>query len=156
VQYELRLEVHGRIKSWYFLQNLPATAGKRALAIEADEHPLALDEHFEGAIRTGDHHPVGTVMVWDRGRYSVRNSTANHGYRIGEMHLTLAGEKCAGRWTLCRLPTRSGARSAWLVIKEDDARSRPASRPADRARSVLTGRTIHEIAGTEALADNAV
>jgi bifunctional non-homologous end joining protein LigD len=145
VQYELRLEMQGQFKSWCFLQSLPTAAGKRALAIEAEEDPMGPDDHFEGAIRTDHDRPVGAVMVWDQGHYLVHGGHAAQAYRLGEIDLTLAGEKCAGRWTLRRLPTRSGARTAWLVIKEADANNPPAVKPALRGRSVLTGRTIDEI-----------
>lgn len=146
VQYDLRLEMPGRIQSWYFFRGLPATAGDRCVAIEATELPREANDPFEGAIATPNQQPAGAVMVWDRGRYTIRGHGPSHALRRGKILLTLAGEKCTGSWTLERIPSRSGARAAWLVIKNGATGSRPAVRTEGRHRSVLSGRTIDEIA----------
>jgi bifunctional non-homologous end joining protein LigD len=143
LHYDLRLEMDGVYKSWAVPKGLPLTPGDKALAIEVEDHPLDYG-NFEGTIPAGNY-GAGTVMLWDRGFYTVEGSSPSVALRRGKIHFALAGEKSLGEWTLVR--TRGGQKDKinWLVIKNHDSAGEQTPR-VDRERSVLTGRTMDEIA----------
>jgi len=146
LHYDFRLEMDGVLRSWAVPKGLPTKAGERALAIEVEDHPLEYGT-FEGTIPEGNY-GAGAVMLWDRGRYTVSGGAPEKAYRSGKLHLALLGEKCVGEWTLVRLHDSGDSRKTnWLMIKNSaPAHRAPLTGPA-REKSVLTGRTMAEIAG---------
>jgi bifunctional non-homologous end joining protein LigD len=144
LHYDLRLEMDGVLRSWAVPKGLPTETGKKALAIEVEDHPLDYGE-FEGNIPSGNY-GAGTVMLWDRGFYKVKGANPVTAWRRGRIHLALAGEKLLGEWSLIRLPSeKTKDKRNWIVLKHDDsARSRRPRIPLER--SVLTRRTLEEIA----------
>ena len=146
LHYDFRLEMDGVYRSWAVPKGLPTRAGERALAVEVEDHPLAYG-NFEGTIPEGNY-GAGTVMLWDRGSYTVAGVEAEKAYREGKIHLALAGEKCVGEWTLVRMRARPGDRhNNWLVIRNSGPAHRAPISGAARDHSVLSGRTMDEIAG---------
>jgi bifunctional non-homologous end joining protein LigD len=143
LHFDLRLEMAGTLKSWAVPKGLPLTPGDKALAVEVEDHPLDYGG-FEGVIPEGNY-GAGTVMLWDRGFYTVGGGDPDRAHRQGKIHFALAGEKLLGEWTLVRL--RDDGKSAkpnWLVIRNHAG---PGAKPqVDLDRSVLTGRTLDEIA----------
>jgi bifunctional non-homologous end joining protein LigD len=146
LHYDFRLEMDGVYRSWAVPKGLPTTAGDRSLAVEVEDHPLEYG-NFEGTIPAGNY-GAGTVMLWDRGHYTVSSVAPERAYREGKIHLALSGEKCVGEWTLVRMSPRPGERQTnWLIIKNSSPEHRAAIVGSNRDRSVLSGRSLEEIAG---------
>jgi bifunctional non-homologous end joining protein LigD len=145
LHYDFRLEMDGVYRSWAVPKGLPTSPGDRALAVEVEDHPVEYG-NFEGVIPAGNY-GAGTVMLWDRGHYTVAGVSAEEAYREGKIHLALAGEKCLGEWTLVRMHPRNGDKHTnWLIIKNKSPQH-GAMRAADCDLSVLSGRSLDEIAG---------
>lgn len=148
LHYDFRLEMDGVYRSWAVPKGLPTEAGERSLAVEVEDHPLGYGS-FEGIIPEGNY-GAGTVMLWDRGHYTVSGVSAETAYRQGKIHLALAGEKCVGEWTLVRMHPRTGDKHTnWLVIKNSGPAHRAPLTGAARDRSVLSGRSLEQIASGE-------
>lgn len=148
LHYDFRLEMDGVLRSWAVPKGLPTKPGDRSLAVEVEDHPLEYG-NFEGVIPAGNY-GAGTVMLWDRGHYTVSGVEAEVAYKQGKMHLALAGEKAVGEWTLVRMPKRDGdAKTNWLLIKNKSPEHRAALEGEARDRSVLSGRTLEQIASGE-------
>lgn len=133
LHYDLRLEHGGVLRSWALPKGPSLVPGEKRLAVEVEDHPLEYGE-FEGAIPKGAY-GGGTVMLWDRGRWTPTGD----GVRDGRIDFELEGEKLRGAWTL----TRTSDDANWLLIKRTDtcgARLEP-----DDDHSVLTGRTMAQI-----------
>jgi hypothetical protein len=72
----------------------------------------------------------------------------NQAVAHGHVKVWLEGAKLRGGYALTRFKT--GKDESWLLIKMDDAEADPRRNPvAAETRSVLTGRTLEEIAGEE-------
>jgi bifunctional non-homologous end joining protein LigD len=145
LHFDFRLEMDGVLRSWAVPKGVPTKAGDRALAVEVEDHPMAYGK-FEGIIPKGNY-GAGTVMLWDRGHYTVASVAPERAYREGKIHLALAGQKLVGEWTLVRMPAREGDRgNNWLLIKNSGPVHRAPLGAAARDKSVLSGRTLAEIA----------
>jgi bifunctional non-homologous end joining protein LigD len=146
LHYDFRLEMEGVLRSWAVPKGLPTKAGERALAVEVEDHPIEYGK-FEGVIPEGNY-GAGTVMLWDRGNYTVAEEAPEEAYRAGKIHLALAGEKCVGEWTLVRMRPRPGERQTnWLIIKNSGPSHEAPMTGNARDLSVLSGRTLDEISG---------
>jgi bifunctional non-homologous end joining protein LigD len=146
LHYDLRLEMDGVYRSWAVPKGLPVTPGERSLAVEVEDHPLEYGT-FEGVIPEGNY-GAGTVMLWDRGHYAVSGVEPEVAYREGKLHLALAGEKCVGEWTLVRMHPKPGDRHTnWLIIKNSSPAHRAPINGKARDLSVLSGRSLEQIAG---------
>ncbi|NIV35130.1 MAG: ATP-dependent DNA ligase, partial [Anaerolineae bacterium] len=94
----------------------------------------------EGTIPKGEY-GAGTVMLWDVGRWQPdgRNDA-------DRLDFILTGAKLRGAWTLVRLRDRGSSRhkgKQWLLIKRTD---RPRRRLQLNDLSVISGRSMEEIA----------
>lgn len=148
LHYDFRLEMEGVLRSWAVPKGLPLRTGRKVLAIEVEDHPLAYGK-FEGRIPAG-HYGAGTVQLWDSGFYATVGPAPAAAYRAGRMHLALAGRKCRGEWSLVKMHGRG--EKNWLLFKNRSTQRQPKPKPANRvarARSVLTGRTMAEIAADQ-------
>ena len=127
----------GVLKSWAVPKGPPYIRAEKRLAMWVEDHPLDY-ARFEGIIAPGNY-GAGTVMVWDIGTYRVMDGS----FGQGKLHLMLHGKKLNGEWILVRA-RRSGEedKQPWFLIKGGESMDTP--RDADR--SVLTGRTLDEIA----------
>jgi DNA ligase D-like protein (predicted 3'-phosphoesterase) len=152
LHYDFRLEVDGVLKSWAIPKGPSTDPKDKRLAVPTEDHPLSY-AGFEGVIPPGEY-GGGTVLVWDTGVY--RNLTEKKGGPIpmgqalahGHVKVWLEGRKLKGGYALTRFKT--GKDEAWLLVKADDEAADPGHNPvADEPQSVLTGRTIEEIAGEE-------
>ena len=138
LHYDLRLEVDGVFKSWAVPKGLSLRPGERHLAVQVEDHPFEYGS-FEGVIPKGEY-GGGTVMLWDRGRWSSPSTRAD--LDNGKLEIELDGEKLSGRWLLVRMSGRGEQPNKnWLLIKRGAAIEAP---PSDS--SVATGRTMREIA----------
>ena len=152
LHYDFRLEVDGVLKSWAIPKGPSTDPQDKRLAVPTEDHPLEY-AGFEGVIPAGEY-GGGTVLVWDTGIY--RNLTEKKGEAIpmgqglahGHVKVWLEGHKLKGGYALTRFKT--GKDESWLLVKADDASADPSRNPvADEPQSVLTGRTLEEIAVEE-------
>jgi DNA ligase D-like protein (predicted 3'-phosphoesterase) len=117
-----------------------------------EDHPLDYGG-FEGVIPKGEY-GAGAVIVWDRGTYrnlteeKDREIPVGEALRKGHLKVWLDGEKIRGGYALTRIGKGKDLR--WLLVKMDDeeadARRNPVSTEPE---SVLTGRTVEEVAEEE-------
>ncbi len=149
LHYDFRLEVDGVLKSWAVPKGPSTNPRLRRLAVPTEDHPMEYAD-FEGVIPEGEY-GGGTVLVWDRGTYrNLRQEdekpvSMSEALAQGRVAVWLEGKKLRGGYALIRTGKSDDAR--WLLIKmkdeEADARRNPVS---TQPESVLTGRTIEEIA----------
>jgi DNA ligase D-like protein (predicted 3'-phosphoesterase) len=136
--FDLRLEVDGAMRSWAIPRGPSLDPGAKRLALEVEDHAKA-QNMFEG--RLG----AGRAIVWDRGTYERGGRVAwpaalDRGHAVFVLH----GQKLRGGFALQR--TRAGAKAEWLLVKRRDEHARPRSDiVAEEPRSVLSGRTVHEL-----------
>ena len=142
LHYDFRLEWDGVLRSWAVPKGPSLDPAVKRLAVATEDHPLAY-AGFEGVIPAGEY-GGGTVMIWDRGTWTPEQADAGAALAAGELKFTLAGEKLRGSWALVR--TRRGD---WLLIKHRDAAASAEDVTYTRARSVVSGRTLAEIARDE-------
>jgi len=153
LHYDFRLEVDGVLKSWAVPKGPSTDPSEKRLALPTEDHPLEYAD-FEGVIPEGEY-GAGPVMVWDTGTYrNLRAEKEEDGlsmpeaYDEGKIEVWLNGEKIKGGHALVR--TGQGQDERWLLIKMDDdeadARRNPTS---TEPKSVLSGRTLEEIAEEE-------
>jgi DNA ligase D-like protein (predicted 3'-phosphoesterase) len=147
--YDFRLEIDGVLVSWAVPKGPSLDPREHRLAIRTEDHPLDY-ESFEGTIGKGQY-GGGVVQVWDRGTFRNMSHDKDKPVELpaalarGRLTFWLEGEKLRGGFSLVR--TRGDEREHWLLIKKADetadARRRPTS---TQNESVLTGRTLDEIA----------
>ena len=138
------------VTSWAVPRGPSTDPRVKRLAVRVPDHAM---EHadFEGA--TGASGSGGAVLIWDRGHY--RNLRADQGgsevamdqaLTEGKVEVWLAGHKLLGGYTLVRMRRRDPAEN-WLLIKERDAAADAIGDPLrDAPLSVVTGRSLEEIA----------
>ena len=144
LHYDFRLAIDGTLKSWAVPKGPSLNSADKRLAVRTEDHPLAYGG-FEGKIPEGNY-GAGTVMVWDRGTFQVEgNLDALKQLERGEIKFILNGEKLRGSFVLVKLK-QSQKGNEWLMIKHKDAAEDPAWDIEQHDGSVLTGRTIKEIA----------
>jgi bifunctional non-homologous end joining protein LigD len=148
LHYDLRLELGGVMKSWAVTRGPSLDPDEKRLAVQVEDHPVEYNT-FEGTIPEGEY-GGGTVMIWDRGTWLPEGDPLK-ALAKGHLVFDLDGEKLHGRWHLVRMRARQGDRhDNWLLIKGKDEEARGA-RDRDileeKSRSVVSGRTIEEIAG---------
>src|SRR5437660_7268792 len=155
LHYDFRLAIEGTLKSWAVPKGPSQSQADKRLAVQTEDHPLAYG-NFEGKIPEGNY-GAGTVMVWDRGTFVVEDEPggASHHQKKslaalqqldrGEIKISLSGEKLRGSFVLVKLK-RSEKGNEWLLIKHKDAAEDPKWNIDEQDGSVLSGRTIKEIA----------
>ncbi len=162
LHYDFRLELHGVLLSWAIPKGPSLDPRNKKLAVHVEDHPIEYAS-FEGVIPEGEY-GAGTVIVWDRGWWEPQPADAYKGgaraaaepaarLAKGDLKFRLHGEKLEGGWTLVRLKPRENERAEnWLLIKERDEFARPSAEfeiLAERPASVLSGRTIEQVAAGE-------
>lgn len=144
LHYDFRLAIDGTLKSWAVPKGPSLNSADKRLAVQTEDHPLDY-ANFEGKIPEGNY-GAGTVMVWDRGTFSViGDANASKQIERGEIKFHLNGEKLRGSFVLVKLK-HSEKGNEWLFIKHKDAHEDPAWNIDEHDGSVLTGRAIKEIA----------
>jgi bifunctional non-homologous end joining protein LigD len=140
LHYDFRLEWGGVLKSWAVPQGPSADPADKRLAVEVEDHPVEYAD-FEGVIPKGEY-GAGPVIVWDRGAWRPEGDV-EAGLAKGKLLFTLTGYKLRGEWTLVR--TRRNPKE-WLLIKHRDAFADPGRSHPPSEGSVLSGRTLEELA----------
>lgn len=143
LHYDFRLEADGVLKSWAVPKGPSLDPKVKRLAMQVEDHPVDYAK-FEGVIPEGEY-GGGTVMVWDYGTYKPENATdVSAALSKGELKFTLDGEKLKGSWVLVRTRNRQ-----WLLIKHRDYYTTEAEVTDLAPASILTRRTLAEIAEDE-------
>jgi bifunctional non-homologous end joining protein LigD len=144
--YDFRLEHEGVLVSWAVPKGPSLDPADKRLALHVEDHPVDYI-YFEGSIPEGNY-GAGAVVVWDRGRFEAVKDF-NEGLASGKLLFDLFGYKLRGRFTLVK--TKRSPKD-WLLIKERDncVRTGEAAHPPDD--SVLSGRTVEQIAAAEDVA----
>ncbi|MGV1684357.1 DNA ligase D [Sphingopyxis sp. NJF-3] len=147
LHYDFRLEADGVLKSWAVTRGPSADPADKRLAVRTEDHPMAYAE-FEGVIPKGEY-GGGTVMLWDRGSWAPVEGKSAKDIEKGHLHFILDGTRMKGEWLLVRMKPRPGEkRENWLLRKVNDAEAGGSDElTGRRLTSVLTGRTMAEIAG---------
>jgi bifunctional non-homologous end joining protein LigD len=153
LHFDFRLEIGGVLASWAVPKGPSLNPADKRLAIRTEDHPLEYAD-FEGVIPEGQY-GAGTVMVWDRGTYEPDGDASPEQQLVhGEIKAVLHGRKLRGAFVLLR-PGKgvvaSGQKERWLLIKRQDQYADPSWRIENPAldRSVITGRTLKEIAESQ-------
>jgi bifunctional non-homologous end joining protein LigD len=146
MHYDFRLELDGVLLSWSVPKGPSLSPRVRRLAVRTEDHPLDYAE-FEGAIPQGEY-GGGAVVVWDLGEWVPEPGAGDPAEAVarGKLSFTLHGEKLRGRWHLVRTRPQGKAEN-WLLFKARDEAARDdvdivATEPA----SVLSGRTVDQVA----------
>jgi bifunctional non-homologous end joining protein LigD len=148
LHYDFRLEWKGVLLSWAVPKGPSLDPSVKRLAMQTEDHPVEYGA-FEGIIPEGQY-GGGTVMVWDRGSWEPEVPDVDAGLRKGELKFRLAGTKLRGGWVLVRTRPRPGSsRPAWLLIKHRDAFASTDDVTETAPRSVVSRRTLAEIAWQE-------
>lgn len=153
LHYDFRLEADGVLKSWAVPKGPSTNPKDKRLAMPTEDHPLDYRD-FEGVIPKGEY-GAGAVIVWDRGTY--RNLTeeddgdevpVSEALAGGHLKIWLEGEKLRGGYALTRIGKGKDLR--WLLVKMDDEEADARRSPVrTEPESVLTGRTVEEVAEEE-------
>jgi bifunctional non-homologous end joining protein LigD len=144
LHHDFRLAIDGTLKSWAVPKGPSQSHADKRLAVQTEDHPLDY-ANFEGKIPEGNY-GAGTVMVWDRGTFRLEgNLGALKQLEKGEIKFSLNGEKLRGSFVLVKLK-QSEKGNEWLMIKHKDDAEDSKWTIDQHDGSVLTGRTLEEIA----------
>jgi DNA ligase D-like protein (predicted 3'-phosphoesterase) len=151
LHYDFRLEADGVLKSWAVPKGPSTNPKDKHLAVRTEDHPVEYMD-FEGVIPE-DEYGGGSVIVWDAGSYGNLSERDGHEISVadaidrGHVSVWLEGKKLSGGYAL----TRFRGENQWLLVKmnddEADARRNPTR---TQPESVLSGRTIEQVAEEEA------
>ena len=144
LHYDFRLEAGGVLKSWAVPKGPSTDPREKRLAMPTEDHPLGYAD-FEGVIPEGEY-GAGTVIVWDCGSYrSLGEEPIEEALERGHAAVWLEGEKLRGGYALTRIG--KGKRERWLLVKmNDEAADRRRNPVSSQPESVLSGKTVDEIA----------
>src|ERR1039457_5456315 len=152
LHYDFRLEMEGVLKSWAVRKGPSLDPADKRLAMQVEDHPVSYFD-FEGIISAGSY-GAGTVMVWDMGTWEPQGDAAEM-LGKGDLKFRLNGEKLKGDFALVHMKARRpGSKgNEWLLIKHRDAYVQEGYDIDKYDYSVLTKRTMNEIAGDQGSAE---
>src|SRR5919106_669492 len=140
LHYDFRLEADGVLKSWAVPKGPSLDPKVKRLAMQVEDHPVDYAD-FEGVIPEGEY-GGGTVMVWDYGTYKPEETDdVSDGLKKCDLKFVLLGKKLKGSFVLVRTRDRQ-----WLLIKHKDEYATDDEIAETEPFSVLTKRTLAEIA----------
>ena len=148
--------------SWSIPKGPSLDSSVKRLALPTSDHDLDY-RHFEGVLPPG--YGAGPVMIWDEGTYNPEVETEDGAVRTrrevtdpkeadriaaeslkeGNLKFVLYGKKLRGSFALVRTREFAGKES-WLLIKHRDSCSVPGYDAKDYDFSVVTDRTMAQIA----------
>jgi len=139
--YDLRLERGGVLLSFAVPHGPSLDPAEKHLAIQTEDHPIEYLD-FEAVIPDGLY-GAGPMIVWDRGRVTYREVSAEDSLVRGKVDFDLQGYKLRGRFALVR--TKRDPKEWLLFKKEDSFSSKTRDITASEPRSVLSGLTVEEL-----------
>lgn len=154
LHYDFRLEIDNTLKSWAIPKGPSTDPSVKRMAIPTEDHPLEYAD-FEGTIPE-DQYGGGTVMIWDKGTFKNikkdekgQSISLKKSYEMGTLEFWLEGKKLKGGFALVKM--KSGKmKGNWLLIKMKDDQADARRKPTNTEnKSVVTGRTMEEIAKGE-------
>ncbi len=149
MHWDLRIQIGGALRSFAVPRGPSLDPVDKRLAVNTEDHPLEYLD-FEDVIPAGNY-GAGAMIVWDTGRVTYLDGTAEEGVRRGKIDFVLSGFKLNGRFALVETGSRRAepghpAKPEWLLFKKSDQYSRSKSHVTDEApRSVLSGLTVEEL-----------
>ncbi len=152
LHYDFRLEMEGVLKSWAVPKGPSLDPADKRLAMMVEDHPVSYF-HFEGIIPEGNY-GAGTVQVWDTGTWEPLGNGSEM-LKKGDLKFRLHGEKLNGEFVLAHMRSRRpGSKgNEWLLIHKKDEFAKPGFNVNRLDYSVLTKRSLDEIAGDEGSAE---
>ena len=160
LHYDFRLEMDGVLKSWAVPKGPSLDPADKRLAMMVEDHPVSYFD-FEGIIPAGNY-GAGTVEIWDMGTWEPLMGPGKHSradmekaadalLNKGDFKFRLNGKKLEGEFVLVKTRSRRpGSKgNEWLLIKHRDENVKEGYNIDDYEGSVLTGRSLDEIAGDE-------
>ncbi|HEY6338645.1 MAG TPA: non-homologous end-joining DNA ligase [Candidatus Sulfotelmatobacter sp.] len=160
LHYDFRLEMEGVLKSWAVPKGPSLDPADKRLAMQVEDHPVSYFD-FEGNIPEGNY-GAGTVMVWDVGTWEPLSPIAVNGkyppgteaeaaamLAKGDLKFRLRGKRLKGDFALVKMRgRRPGSKGTeWLMIKKHDEFVVEGYEIDGYDSSVLSGRSLAEIAG---------
>jgi bifunctional non-homologous end joining protein LigD len=152
LHYDFRLEMDGVLKSWAVPKGPSLDPADKRLAMAVEDHPVSYLK-FEGIIPENNY-GAGTVMVWDIGTWEPMGD-AHAMLAKGDLKFRLNGQKLQGEFVLAHMKSRRpGTKGTeWLLIKHRDDKVQPGYDIDKYDYSVLTKRSLDEIAGDKKSAE---
>ncbi len=166
LHYDFRLELDGVLKSWAVPRGPSLDPADKRLAMQVEDHPVSYFD-FEGNI-PADNYGAGSVMVWDTGTWQPLSPVPVDGKYVpttdedgramlakGDLKFRLNGKRLKGDFALVKMRgRRPGSKgNEWLLIKKHDEHEVEDYDIDHYDSSVLTKRSMDEIAGDEASAE---
>jgi bifunctional non-homologous end joining protein LigD len=160
LHYDFRLEMEGVLKSWAVPKGPSLDPADKRLAMMVEDHPVSYFD-FEGNIPEGNY-GAGSVMVWDVGTWQPLSPVQVQGKYVpgteaeatamiakGDLKFRLHGKRLKGDFALVKMKgRRPGSKgNEWLMIKKHDQYVVEGYDAADFDDSVLSKRSMAEIAG---------
>ena len=160
LHYDFRLEMEGVLKSWAVPKGPSLDPADKRLAMQVEDHPVSYFD-FEGNIPENNY-GAGTVLVWDVGTWQPLSSEQVQGKYApatdadgaamlakGDLKFRLNGKRLKGDFALVKMKgRRPGSKgNEWLMIKKHDEYVVEGYEIDGFDTSVLSGRTLDEIAG---------
>jgi bifunctional non-homologous end joining protein LigD len=160
LHYDFRLEMEGVLKSWAVPKGPSLDPADKRLAMQVEDHPVSYFD-FEGNIPENNY-GAGTVMVWDVGTWQPLSPVAVRGKYVpgteaeaaamlakGDLKFRLNGKRLKGDFALVKMKgRRPGSKgNEWLMIKKNDEYVVESYDAGEIDESVLSGRSLAEIAG---------
>ncbi|MGA7294784.1 MAG: non-homologous end-joining DNA ligase [Terriglobales bacterium] len=160
LHYDFRLEMEGVLKSWAVPKGPSLDPADKRLAMQVEDHPVSYYD-FEGTIPEGNY-GGGTVMVWDAGTWEPLSPVPVDGEYVpgtekeaiamlakGDLKFRLKGKRLKGDFALVHIKARrAGSKgNEWLLIKKKDKYVVAGFDIDSYETSILTNRTMQEIAG---------
>ena len=160
LHYDFRLEMEGVLKSWAVPKGPSLDPADKRLAMQVEDHPVSYFD-FEGTIPEGNY-GAGSVMVWDVGTWAPLSPVPVNGKYVpgteadaaamlakGDLKFRLNGKRLKGDFALVKMKgRRPGSKgNEWLMIKKHDDQVVEGYDAGDIDESVLSKRSMDEIAG---------